>query len=208
MPSYVDVIKRCRQNLKAARANGKATAEAFQVMPSLFYRFIMLLPYDRLRVVLKDQHILWTEGCVVWGCLVQANDKLFNPRNGRTMPANIIYDPTGDYDGDVPDLLDLAGGLFGLKNIYPKDKEIKKFAAAITNEMQRTMHLPLPKLITEDKEVIFTTTLINPGHLPGGYLAAGFFPVLICPEETEAAMILPSRFWPKELVAVWRGAAE
>jgi hypothetical protein len=43
------------------------------------------------------------------------------------------------------------------------------------------------------------------GSLSGGYLATEFFPLVICPEKTDAVMILPARSWPEELCEFWAG---
>jgi len=47
------------------------------------------------------------------------------------------------------------------------------------------------------------TGSIQPSHLPAGHLASGFFPLLICPEKTEAVMVLPCPYWPEELREAW-----
>ena len=82
---------------------------------------------------------------------------------------------------------------------------MERFARAITDELARTMRLPLPRSLCQGKESYLTTCLIQPSHLPRGYLATGFFPLVICPEKTEAVMILPARYWPQELRKSWAG---
>ena len=94
--------------------------------------------------------------------LVQANSVLFNPRNRRMMPANVIYSPDTYFDDRVPQLLDVAGGLFDLKGTHPGDRELAQFSRAITNEMAGTMRLPLPRSLCDGKKAYLTTCLIQP----------------------------------------------
>ena len=164
---------------------------------------VWILTRDKLRRVVLDQDLLRDHGCVVWGALVQANSMLFAHRNRQTLPANVIYSPDPYFDNNVEALRDLAHVLFELKGKRAASRELWKFARAITNEMLRAMRLPQPRSLTENREVYFTTCLIQPSHLPAGYLASGFFPLLICPDKTDAVMILPCAYWPAELYDAW-----
>jgi hypothetical protein len=209
MAELHELLQQCRENLGSPPRNLRAEEQqTFRLQPSLFMRFILLISFDKLRTVLRDQHLLRDHGRVVWGFLVQANQVLFDPTNRQTLPANVIYSPDTWFDDQAPLLMEVAQGLFSLKGTAPNDPELEKFANAITDELARTMRLRLPRSITEGREAYFTTCFIQPSHLPGGCLAAGFFPLLICPEKTEAVMILPERYWPEELRALWSGTEE
>ncbi len=168
----------------------------------------LLLRRDKLCLVLRDQDVLRDSGRVVWGSLVQANNRLFNPANRLVLPANVIYSPDKHYDAHTSAMAGIAHELFQLKGTSPRENELRRFASAITDELLRTMRLPLPGSLCENREVYVTTCLIQPSHLPDGYLAAGFFPLVICPEQTEAVMILPSVYWPEDLRAAWVGKNE
>jgi hypothetical protein len=199
-----EVIKSCRQQFRAPpRELPPDEQQSFQIRPSWFVKAMLNLTGDKLRVILRHQNILRDSGRVVWGCLVQANDVLFNPNNRQVLPANVIYSPDAFFDGRVSVLQTIAQGLFELKGTRPKDKELRKFANAITNELARTMRLQLPLSISEQREVYLTTCLIQPSHLPAGHLATGYFPLVICPEKTDAVMILPAWYWPEEAQAAW-----
>src|SRR5205085_11760214 len=39
-----------------------------------------------------------------------------------------------------------------------------------------------------------------------GYLALGWFPLLVCPGRTKQNMLLPLRHWPRGLLHLWRDA--
>ena len=57
----------------------------------------------------------------------------------------------------------------------------------------------MPPFLCAGKQVFFTTCLVHPPHLPGHFITTSLFPLLICPEKTEAVMILPSSYWPEQL---------
>jgi hypothetical protein len=204
MAGLRDLLQRCRESLgPAPRTLRRGEQQEFRLRPSFLTRLIFLVTGDKLRTVLRDQHLLRDRGRVVWGFLVQANQVLFDPGNRQVLPANVIYSPDPWFDDRAPFLEEVARGLFGLKGTSPGDAELERFAEAITDELVRTMRLALPRSLCEGREAYFTTCLIQPSHLPGGCLAAGSFPLVICPEKTEAVMILPARYWPEELCVVW-----
>ena len=204
MVTMGDFIRQCRKNIGAPPRQLPPEHQTYcRLRPSWLMRLIFLLIRDKLRIILRDQSRLRDGGRVVWGCLVQANTKLFDPHNRQVLPANVIYSDDRYFDNRVPALQATAHRLFELKGTVPADKELRRFARAITDELARTMRLPLPRSLSDNREAYFTTCLIQPSHLPAGYLADGVFPLLICPEETEAVMILPSEYWPDELREAW-----
>jgi hypothetical protein len=205
--SMGEVIRACRESLgKPPRQLSQDERRRFRISPSWFVKAMMNLSGDKLRVILRDQDVLRDHGCVVWGALVQANNSLFDPSNRQVLPAGVIYSPDPFFDGRVSVLQSIAQGLFELKGTVPVDKERRKLARAITGEVERLMRSPLPASITDRREVFLTTCLIQPSHLPAGHLAAGYFPLLICPEQTDAVMILPAWYWPKEAQEAWKQA--
>ena len=108
----------------------------------------------------------------------------------------------------MDDLQALAGGLFQLKGDSPEDEELERVANAITDELKRTLRLALPRSVTDGRKIFFTTCFIQPSHLPDGFLAQGFFPLIVYPEETDAVMILPANYWPEELFESWAGGED
>lgn len=159
---------------------------------------------DDLLTILKNQKVLLTGGEVVWGHLVQANQMLFDPNNLTTCPANVIYSTDPFFDGRVSLLSGMARGLFAQKGSTKADREMQKFVDIITDEYVRVLRKEMPHSYTGERSVSFATCLIDPAHLPFGYLSRSSFPVIIKPKVTEIMMILPSRFWPEELVHQWR----
>lgn len=159
---------------------------------------------DGLVRILKDQDRLLERGQVCWGALVQANSILFDPANRLTCPANVVYSAEPFFDGRQALLAGMARGLFAQKGSTRADRELQAFVDAVTDEMARVLRRELPPSYTGGRSVCFATCFIQPAHLPFGFLNRPTFPVLVHPDETPAMMLLPSRFWPAELIDHWR----
>jgi hypothetical protein len=150
--------------------------------------------YDRLDLLLL-------EGRVVWGALVQANSLLFEA-GPNDHPAMTIYAPDESFDDRPQDLKAIASRLFRLKNTTPQDRDERRLAAAITNEMERGMGWMVPRSLTGGCEVLSTGFMVFRRHIPGRRLQSGWFPLLIH-DDTPAVMIVPRDFWPRELAIRW-----
>lgn len=173
----------------------------FRLRPSFLKRFLLWLNLDHLRIVLRDQHYLRDRGDVVWGYLVRADERLLSPRNRRILAAEVIYSPDTSFDDRVPVLHGAASRLAQLIESPPADEELEAFARVIREEQVAARRLPLPPSLGDGRDLFFARCLVQPSHLPGGCLANGLFPLVICPEKTDAVMILPERYWPDALRA-------
>lgn len=158
-------------------------------------------PDDRLVEVYRRLETLLLEGQVVWGALVQANQLLFKP-GPNDHPAMTIYAADRSFDGRLEDLRAIAHRLYRLKNTTPEDRDERRLAAAITNEMERGLGWAVPKSLTGGREVLSTTFMVFRGQLPGRVLQSGWFPLLVH-DDTPAVMIVPGVYWPRELVGRW-----
>ena len=199
-----DLLKACRDKFgPAPRELNREEKASFHLGLSVLMRTLLFLTGDKLRLILRDQRILRDQGKIVWGVLVQANSALFDPANRQTLPVNLLYSPDPSCDDQIPMLQDLASAIFQLKSATPGNAQLRQFSLAVSNETLRTMRLRVPRSLWEGaEEVYFTTCFIHPPHLPSGFLAANFFPLVICPEKTEAVMVLPSQYWPRRATPV------
>jgi hypothetical protein len=197
----VSLIQSCRELFGAAPRACKP-ADRIALDPALHQAFVE--SNDGLLQILHDQDRLLARGHVVWGQLVQANQILFDPTNRMTCPANAIYSTDPFFDGRLALLTRMARGLFSQKGSKRVDQELKEFVAAVTDEMARVLRREMPHYYTGGRSVCFATCFIQPTHLPFGYLNRPSFPIIVSPEETPAMMLLPSRYWPPELVSHWR----
>lgn len=151
---------------------------------------------DPLAEILKAQDVLLSEGRLVWGAIVQANNALF-ARGWDDLPAAVIYSPDTAVFDDSPDLLlDIAQELYRLKGTRQQDPELAAFSRMLASEMDREMRLEVPRRLTGSAAVYCTDVIVARRHLPGRVLNERVFPLLIAPERTAMTMMLPSRFWP------------
>jgi len=156
---------------------------------------------DDLMLIYRDQKKLIDEGQVVIAMLVQANVNLFK-KGYQDAPASIVYSDDLRAENLLQTLKDVAVGIFSLKETNPEDPDERKFAGMVSYEYGRDFRVTVPDKLSPELSVTYTTIMVHRKHLPEGYLANEFFPLLIH-EESRAAMILPARYWSKELLADW-----
>ncbi len=156
---------------------------------------------DGLETFFQWQYEILTEGRVVWGCLVQANSLLFEA--GRSShPALVVYGKDPALDDELPWLRLVAGRLFALKGTEPADPEERRMAALITDEVARGGLRPVPKRLSDGRDLRVMEIFCVRKHLPDRRLRSTWVPLLIHPV-TPNVMIVPHRFWPVELMARW-----
>ncbi|MDS0525141.1 hypothetical protein NNC19_05560 [Clostridium sp. SHJSY1] len=155
------------------------------------------LNHTKFEATYNDQEILMRQGRVAIGSVVQANFMLFKP--GRyNCPAAMVFSEDPYFYENPYKLEDIASKLFEIKGEATNDEELQKFSDILEDEKEALFNVKLPKKITFGKEVYFTTFMVHREHIPNGYIDFKSFPVLIYPEQTEASIILPSRYWFSE----------
>jgi hypothetical protein len=160
---------------------------------------------DKLWVHFKERNALIKNGQVHWARMVQANSLLFEPGDGDC-PGEAIVSPHPWYDANPLDLENIAKSLYSVKETTPADPEMRAFADHLTDERTRMLRHPVPRSLTAGRPVTLTSIMFHRKHLPDGYLQNGLFPLVVAPDTTNAAMILPVRYWPQELISYWRNA--
>jgi hypothetical protein len=199
-----ELIEGCRKQFgDPPREFGRAEQEELRLRLGRWRHFKWWLKGDKLCTILRDQWKLHGNGRVVWGYLVQVNKVLFRPANTFTCPGNAVYSPDPFFDDRLDALEAIGRSIFKLKGTQPTSRAARQFAEAVTDEMQRTMRLQIPEELCDGRTVYLTTLFFQPSHLPEGYMRRGFFPLLISPGQTDAVMVLPARYWPRELVRLW-----
>jgi hypothetical protein len=199
------VIRTCRDRFGSPPRALDATAlEACRLSLTPEVNTVFTLINDPLLRILAEQSRLRDRGQIVWGQIVQANQLLFDPDNVKTLAADVIYSLDPYFDGRVDLLAGIAHGLFARKGSVPGDPELREFVRVITDERSRIMRRELPRGYCGGRSVYFASCFIQPSHLPGNCLARSSFPLLVNFQETVAVMMLPSLFWPVELVSKWR----
>ena len=156
---------------------------------------------DDLMLIYRDQKKLIDHGQVAIAMLVQGNVTLFK-KGYEDAPANVVYSDDLRAENLLDRLRAAALKIFEMKGTEPEDPDALKFAKMVSYEYSRGFRITVPDKFAPDLNVTYTTIMVHRKHLPEGYLANEFFPLLIH-EESRAAMILPARYWSKELLADW-----
>ncbi|MFX1507569.1 MAG: tetratricopeptide repeat protein, partial [Promethearchaeota archaeon] len=162
------------------------------------------LSYKYLTELYNRQELLYKYGKVVWGCIIHANVKLFE-RGKFDSPAAIVYSLNEILDDDLTKIISVSNQLYSLKG-KQTDPELQKISDKLAGEFTIDLKLSVPTKITSGIKYYYAVTVVIRKHLPESYLAGKFFPLLVCPEKTDACMILPSKFWSKEFISkCWMG---
>ncbi len=150
---------------------------------------------SRFNLLFEDQDVLFSEGCVVWGTIIQANGKLFSP-GLEDLPAVILYSLDEKIDSNPKIIKKVAKKLYSLKG-KKTHKDLQEFSDMLKSECTLKWKIPVPPHISNNIQCFYTTALVVRDHLPKGYLKNGLFPYLVCPEKTNVGTILPSRYWSR-----------
>ncbi|MGE0711442.1 MAG: hypothetical protein AB7N76_15760 [Planctomycetota bacterium] len=155
---------------------------------------------DLLQECLRQQQTLLREGQVVWGAVVQANASLYGP-GAEDSTATVLY--SLDPELELGRLLDMAHRL-----AETKEHPIDRLSQALADEVERLLRARAAEWLTGDARDVFLAMIVVPrSYLPDARLRASFFPLLVAPEHTRAAMLLPSAYWGTALRQRWRELA-
>ena len=182
--------------------------ERFTIKLSWFERLLMRVSNDPLFRILRDQSILRDQGRIVWGGVIQANEELFKPTNKKVLPAVVVYSLSPELDEDPESFEAMISAIRELTGRSPRDRDLLPLVRAVTNEYDRNVKLEIPDSIAQGSESYLTNCLIQPSHLPEGFIAAPIFPVLAFPEKTDFVTILPAEYWGEEVISLWTAAAD
>ena len=152
----------------------------------------------QFKELFEDQDVLFSEGNVVWGTIIQANSKLFSP-GLYDHPAVILYSLDEKIDSKPKLIIKVARNLYSLKG-KQTDQDLQEFSDRLNSERAYKWKIPIPPRISNNIQCFYTTALIIRKHLPDGYLHSGLFPFLVCPEKTKIGTILPSRYWSESFL--------
>lgn len=145
-------------------------------------------------------------GRVVWGHIVQANRQLFTP-GPLDCPADVVFSLDDASRVDPRRFSAVARGIYALKETQPWDPELSLIAEYVTNEMAAQFGLRIPREISSQHRCLMSTIYIIRKHLPGRApcLRQKIMPLLVNPEPPHVVMVLPSRYWPDQLIDWWEG---
>jgi hypothetical protein len=157
---------------------------------------------DPLREVYGRRDELLSKGVVVWGALVQANQLLFRPGT-HDAPGEVLYCADANREVDPAELWMIATRLFALKGTVPSDASLVPFADHLTGETGRVFGMALPASLSPVFPASLSSVILNRRYLPSGTLERSVLPLLVLARDPRVSMVLPSKYWPAELLNWW-----
>jgi hypothetical protein len=161
---------------------------------------------DDLQHFFESTSRLLSVGRLTWGCIVQANRRLFEPGKDDC-PGEVVYGAKPRQDPPLESLIKIGRDLYELKGTVQSDPAFATIASYLTDEYTRVFGLRVPKVVSGTSICAVSTLFFVRKHLPDRVLARKWFPTLVLDEAPNAAMVLPSRYWSDNLVAAWTRAA-
>ncbi|MEM8680556.1 MAG: hypothetical protein AAGF97_14510 [Planctomycetota bacterium] len=158
---------------------------------------------DELRVIYKDQRVVFSEGYVVWSHLVQANSDLFSSSSSENCPAAVVYSPQLHWGDQLFPLADMAQQVFELREAVGGGAREQQLGRLLADEYARFFDEELPRSIAGDAHVLLTSIMVHRKHLPDSHLVSSYLPLVVHPR-TPASLILPGKFWDLDLVEAWK----
>ncbi len=162
---------------------------------------------EPLSEVLRDRRRLLEHGEVVWAHVVHAHPRLFK-KGKDTYPAALVYGLDRWLDDRVSTLESVATSLYRLKHSRVEDPGLEKIAAAITDQHTFLLAESVPpgvyKGIFDAPALTYSSTLIDPRHLPKRHFVMSWFPILVAPAVSRSCLLLDHRYWPGFLKQFWK----
>lgn len=186
---------------------GAPGERTFSLIERLFYlqvnKPIWCDKSDELFALFENKKKVIHYGNIVWGNIVQANTLLFE-QGSSDCPASVIFSPDPNVDLSFEQLSSAASDMFELKNTTPDDERLRKIADTLTNEMERTFGVNVPKEFCPEFQLYEASTFISRKHLPNRILSKGVLPLLVSPRKPFWCLPLPSKYWPQSLIEYWQ----
>jgi len=187
--NYKDAILETRKNFNSRIKD----VEYDRIVPPDWLLVHGEIGLSQFRELFENQEVLFSEGKVVWGTIIQANGLLFSP-GLDDHPAVALYSLDEEIDSNPKLIKKVAKRIYKLKG-KQTDQDLQEFSDMLKSEHTRKWKIPVPLRISDNIQCFYTTTLIIRKHLHRGYLYNVLFPYLVCPKKTNVGTILPSRYW-------------
>lgn len=156
---------------------------------------------DPLQRLNRDVPKLLRSGRVVWGALVQANNRLFDPKFFGIAPGEILYDPLGKVDRG--DLYSIAARLLNMKSDQQSDPALEKYREHLLAETTRIFAWCTPPSLLPYPLLASTTIFNSEINFPGYAMVNPVIPILVSDECPGCIIIAPWQLWPKAVFDEW-----
>jgi hypothetical protein len=157
---------------------------------------------DELRRNFDEQERLFTHGGIELAAFVMVNEVLLRDADVGA-PGMCVHTDDPWYAEHSGELFELAQRVGDLDETTPDEPELAALAEHVTDEMAREHRRPLPAAWTGGRRVYVSTVFVERDHLPRRWFVHSLVPLVTAPAVTQVAAILPSRWWPADLVEAW-----
>lgn len=145
------------------------------------------------------KQILGYQGRLVWGHFARAYIPAYIPGK-NTHYGSVVYSADAE---PADSIFELAWKVNELRSGKPVPRGTEEVARAIENDQSQFARIALPRELGVTGNCFFANLCIHRSRLPLGYIHDRLVPLLILPEKTQWCTLLPLRFWPDQLQAVW-----
>lgn len=189
-----------RRNAAVARKLRRPLPPAWLGLSSIFN--------DRLSRLWWNQKALVRDGTVVFGYIYMANMSLFEAGSGDA-PAGVVYSLDPFYRRNPGYLTELGHTLYGFyeanQPVVPEGPWQRLVFESVYDGTARQFALAVPPILSGGRETYHSSIMIHRSHLPHGWMGGNLVPLLVdpIPERNGKALIVPSAFWPDQLLAMW-----
>jgi hypothetical protein len=207
LQDFTRLLEQCRASFGPVGPGGRR----FTVHDMAKYLHVMKPGWcedsDPLSELFRGYRRLLASGAVTWGCMVQANERLFKD-GPLDHPAELVYAADLGSQARFPELALASSRIFDLKGESVDDPELQAVGDHLANEMTRTFGQPVPEKLSPGLRCETTTVYVVRRHLPRRWLCGPLMPIVVAPEPPRLAMVLPAHYWPPELARWWAAGCE
>lgn len=201
----LEILHQCAQNLGPSPRKFKFW-ERFSYLTLDPPIWLLLDNSDELNTVFKYQKELLKNGVLVWGHLIQANTLLFSEGKDNC-PGEVVYSLTPSLLATPEYLSEIAFTLSLLKGTNPTEPDLKYIAHYLTDQFIRVFGLDVPDRLSPQLKCKISTVFFDRKHLPNRIISSSILPLVVNPQEPHVAMLLPEKYWPEELLKLWKDGA-
>lgn len=187
--------------LDAMRENVRTAQGAYTDVTWSRDRMIKPLPYYtggefRFDTQFRDQRALLQRGRVVWGAVIEVNDE---SATADSVEIAVVYAPGRRFDESPTQLQELGQRLTELDKSEPFADDDEPWG----EKLRRVDKMALPQQWTDGTPCYCGNLLVSLPHLPSGAIRHWLVPILILPEFTDAAIVLPHFYWNELFREEW-----
>ena len=157
---------------------------------------------DHLAELFNNLDRLYSEGVVVWGCVIDAHGPMFD-KGKDDCTGELVYSIDQPDHEDLDELQDVARRVFRLKQTKPRDPEIASIARHMTSASSRVFGAVLPAELSPKLTCRVSSTYFVRKHLPKRRLCGDLMPIIVSPTAPHLALPLPAKFWPGDVLDWW-----